>query len=175
MIRDCIAALVVVVTLGACQEYGPVDASRVDFGSVVTIRIERVPEMEGPVAGAVFNFYSSRDRGATWTQVLSFRHDDPVPLEYAKVVRFNDTLVAIYMGWTYSLTRDGGKTWVQWDATKDLPGWVCCNYRLIRGLEFRPDGKGTLHMSVIDPSRHEYQEMVTEDFGGTWRVPVPAV
>ena len=102
--RDCIAALVVVVALGACQGYGPV-ASRVDSGSVVTIRIERVPELEGPVAGAIFHFYSSRDRGATWTQVFSFRHDDPVPLEYAKVVRFNDRLVAVYMGWTYSLTE----------------------------------------------------------------------
>ena len=122
-----------------------------------------------PVAGAYYVFQSAPPGSDSWREVMTFRHDDPVPLPREQVRLINDRVGYVFMGWMYAVTTDGGASWSVWDAGKDLPDWECCNYRLIKDVRFAADGTGVMILDPIPQRRGEVPELHTSDFGRHWR------
>lgn len=115
--------------------------------------------------GAIYVFQSYRN--GEWREITSFRHDDPVNFSGKSVRVVNDSIFYFSFGWIYAVTTDGGKTWSIWDAEKNLPGWKCCNYRLIENVEIEESGAGKMKLNAIKEGDASF--LYTEDFGKTWR------
>ena len=99
---------------------------------------------------------------------MTFRHDDPVPINRDGIAFLDDEIGYVFMGWKYAVTTDGGSTWHVWSADKDLPGWECCNYQLIQDIRIGPEGKGTMKLNRL-PHRQGEAELYTEDYGRHWK------
>lgn len=132
------------------------------------IRVTSYEEKGANVNGAYYVFESGAVSTNSWREIVTFRHDDQ-PRIPADQVRFvNDQIGYLFMGWIYAVTTDSGVSWSVWDATKDLPDWQCCNYRLIRGVKLAADGKGTMTLNPIPQRRGEVPELHTGDYGRHW-------
>lgn len=125
-------------------------------------------ENGGFVAGAYYVFRSAKVNSDVWTDIMRFRHDDPVAIPRDQIHFVNDEVAYVFMGWMYAVTTDSGSTWSVWDARKDLPGWQCCNYILIKSVLLEQDGAGTMQLKPIDGRRGEVPELHTRDFGRHW-------
>jgi hypothetical protein len=133
---------------------------------VVTAR----PEEKSFVPGAYYSFEAVDDSNSK-REIMTFRHDDPVPINKDGIVFVNDDIAYVFMGWQYAVTTDRGKSWQVWSAEKDLPGWKCCNYRMIQEVRLSPDGTGTMKLNPIPNRQGEVPELVTKDFGRHWTAP----
>ena len=140
-----------------------------DFpGKTLKLRVEAYDERNAIVGGAYYDFRSAPVGSENWQTVMTFRHDDPVPIP-RKNVRFVDEHVAYaFMGWKYAVTTDSGKTWSIWDAGKDLPHWQCCNYELIQNVVVGSDGSGKMSLKMISGRSGEVPDLQTRDFGRHW-------
>jgi hypothetical protein len=117
--------------------------------------------------GSYYVFESRQDGGA-WQAVLEFREDDRISIPIDQVRIFAPGKATFYIGWTMAVTLDGGKTWHVWDAKKDLPGWACCNYSLIRSVIVNVDGTGEMTLHPIRDRAGEIPSLYTTDFGIRW-------
>lgn len=99
-------------------------------------------------------------------EIMSFRHDDPVPINKEGVVFFNEQIIYVFMGWKYAVSQDSGKNWFIWDAEKELAGWKCCNYFLIRDIKLNKDGTGKMFLN--DAQNNISTVLVTKDYGHKW-------
>ena len=125
-------------------------------------------ENGGFVAGATYVFQSAAVGTSDWRDVMKFPHDDPVPIPRDQVRSVNDQVGYVFMGWMYAVTIDRGATWSVWNAEKDLPGWRCCNYRLIQEISIEPDGNGSMKLRPIPGRPGELPELRTRDYGKQW-------
>ena len=153
---------------------GPPFANWTDDAGVgrFSIRVTAFDESgAGMVPGAYYKFESAQGAGPDWREVMTFRHDGPVPIPRDQVRRAGESVAYLFMGWMYAVTTDGGDSWTVWDAARDLPGWRCCNYGLIQDVALNADGTGTMTCKVIDAGRGEIPTLVTTDFGRTWERP----
>jgi len=132
------------------------------------IRVDRRAERDAFLPGAFYVFQSAASDSGQWREVMTFRHDDPVPIPREQVGFVNDRVGYVFVGWMYAVTTDGGETWTVWDAGKDLPNWVCCNYGLIKGVRLEPDGAGVMTLDPIPQRRGEVPELRTKDYGRHW-------
>ncbi|MEK6280522.1 MAG: hypothetical protein AABN95_09245 [Acidobacteriota bacterium] len=119
------------------------------------------------VPGAYYSFEAVNGSNNR-VQIMTFRHDDPVPINKNGVVFLDDKIGYVFMGWMYAVTTDGGSTWHVWSADKNLPGWECCNYELIQAVRIAPDGKGTMKLNPIPQRSGEVPELYTNDYGRHW-------
>lgn len=126
-------------------------------------------ENRGFVGGAYYLFRSAEDNSESWNDIMTFRHDDPVPIPREQVRFVNDRIGYVFMGWMYAATTDGGRSWSVWDARKDLPDWSCCNYRLIQDVRMQLDGVGRMTLNPIPGRPAEASELETQDYGQSWR------
>src|SRR5947207_1962741 len=94
--------------------------------------------------GAYYVFQASPAPSKGWQEIMTFRHDDPVPIPRTQVRFVNEQIAYVFMGWMHAVTTDGGQTWSTWTATRDLPGWQCCNYNLIRDVIINKGGYGRM-------------------------------
>src|SRR5262245_51653458 len=92
------------------------------------IRIDRHNEENSFLPGAYYVFRSAPVGSEAWRDIISFRHDDRVPIPRDQVRLVNDQVAFVFMGWIYAVTTDDGATWSVWDAEHELPSWHCCNY-----------------------------------------------
>lgn len=122
----------------------------------------------GFVAGAYYVFRSAAVDSNNWHEIMTFRHDDPVAIPREQVRFVNDKIGYVFMGWQYGVTTDSGSTWSVWQAEKDLPGWQCCNYKLIQDVRIAPDGSGTMRLNPIPQRAGEVPELHTRDYGLHW-------
>jgi hypothetical protein len=143
-------------------------------GATFTVRISAFPEEHGGfVPGAYYRFESFPTGGKSWVPAMEFRHDDPIPIPRQDVKFLTLKTAYAFMGWKYAVTTDGGNHWRVWNAEKDLAGWRCCNYRLIKGVELEPNGAGKMFLRPIPGHPGEVPELVTADFGWHWTAPSP--
>ena len=126
-------------------------------------------ENGGSVSGAYYVFRSSRAGSDEWQEIMTFRHDDPIPIPREQVQFINDKIGYAFMGWMYAVTTDGGLSWSVWRAEKDLPNWQCCNYKLIQEVRLGNDGIGIMKLKPIDAREGEVPELHTKDFGQHWQ------
>lgn len=101
---------------------------------------------------------------------MTFRHDDSVVIPRRQVRFVNDKVGHFFMGWKYAATTDGGARWFVWNTEKYLPGWECCNYKLIREVSVSPDGTGHMKLNPIPQRAGEMPELHTKDYGQHWTV-----
>jgi photosystem II stability/assembly factor-like uncharacterized protein len=132
-------------------------------------RIKVVAQEEGGwVGGARYLFQSASAESNDWHEIMQFRHDDPVLIPREQVHFINDQTAYAFMGWTYAVTTDGGKTWSVWTAERDLPNWQCCNYKLIRDVQLAADGTGKMIFNPVPNRQGEVPELRTRDYGRHW-------
>ncbi len=132
------------------------------------IRVDaHLEENGGFVPGAYYVFWSAPPGSDRWSKVMTFRHDDPIPIRRNQVRFVNDQVAFAYMGWMFASTADAGATWSVWDARTDSPKW-CCNYELIEDVRLEPDGTGTMTLKPVQNPRGEKPELRTKDYGRHW-------
>ncbi|HMG72320.1 MAG TPA: hypothetical protein VK582_02375 [Pyrinomonadaceae bacterium] len=119
------------------------------------------------VPGAYYSF-EAIDGSNHRVPIMTFRHDDPVPINKKGVVFLNGDIAYVFMGWMYAVTTDGGSSWQVWSADKDLPGWKCCNYDLIEDVHLASDGTGRMRLNPIPQRQGEVPELQTKDYGRHW-------
>lgn len=160
------------VFLASCASPHPADhpAEVTEIaGSDFLIKVSAFPEEEGGfVAGQYYRFESLARGSKDWVMAMQFRHDDPVPIPKQNVRFVTANAAYVFMGWKYAVTTDGGKHWSIWSAEKDLPGWQCCNYALIKDVALLQSGKGKMILGPIRTRAGEVPELVTSDFGRHW-------
>jgi photosystem II stability/assembly factor-like uncharacterized protein len=122
----------------------------------------------GFAPGAYYVFRSARTPSDNWQEIMTLRHDDPVPIPRNQVHFVNDEIGYVFMGWIYAVTTDAGLKWSVWSADKDLPGWQCCNYSLIQDVQVAPDGVGTMKLKPIPGRQGEVAELYSRDYGRHW-------
>jgi hypothetical protein len=118
-----------------------------------------------PVAGAFYDLECQPARVRDWIQVLTFRHDDQVPIPRQQLRFIGDDVAYFFLGWVVAITPDAGVSWNVWDATKRLTGRNVSNYQLVKDVELDSAGRGVMH---LDPLRAPFGRLVTEDFGRNW-------
>jgi hypothetical protein len=122
----------------------------------------------GFVRGAYYVFTAKPHDTSKWSEVMTFRHDDPVPIPREQIRFVTDKIGFIFMGWMYAVTTDAGHDWSVWDARSDLANWQCCNYGLINDVNLQPDGTGKMILNPIEGRRGEVPKLCTRDFGRHW-------
>jgi hypothetical protein len=138
------------------------------------VRITAFAEKKGGlVAGAYYVFQAAQSGANGWHEIMTFRHDDPVPIPREQVRFVQDRIGFVFMGWMYAITTDVGRTWSVWDALRELPNWKCCNYVLIRDVRIGLDGSGTMSLNPIPDRRGEVPELCTKDYGRHWAAVCP--
>jgi hypothetical protein len=135
-----------------------------------TVRVESHTEENAFLPGAYYVFHSAPSGSDTWREIMTFRHDDPHLIPRDQVRFVNDRVGYVFMGWMYAVTADGGASWSIWNAEKDLPKWVCCNYGLIASINLQPDGTGTMILNPIPNRQGEVPQLYTKDFGQHWNL-----
>jgi hypothetical protein len=100
--------------------------------------------------------------------ILTIRQDEAVPIPREQIKFISDQVGYVFMGWLYSVTADGGKTWRQWDAETELTGWQCCDPKLIQNVNISSDGNGT--MTLRPELRQPEKTLIlrTQDYGQHW-------
>jgi hypothetical protein len=117
----------------------------------------------GPVPGAYYVFESARHDSNNWQAIMTFRHDDPVPVPRDQIRFVNDRTAFVFMGWMYSVTTDGGANWSVWSAQEHIPEY---NYALIESVQLESSGYGVMR---LDTSRsNNIPDLLTRDYGRHW-------
>jgi hypothetical protein len=156
--------------LSGCSQWIAIDSKDINENGI-QVRIVHYEE-ERPLVPAPNSYYvfESRRGEQEWREFMRFRHDDPIPIPVDQVQVFSPGKASVFIGWQLGVTIDGGETWSIWNASKDLPGWQCCNYKLIERVSIHPDGSGEMHLRSI-PGRGEVPLLTTNDFGVHWASP----
>jgi len=117
----------------------------------------------GPVLGAYYVFESSRHGSGNWQEIMTFRHDDPLPIPRDQIRFVNDRTAFVFMGWMYGVTTDGGMNWSVWSAQEHYPQY---NYALIESVQLESTGHGIMR---LDTSRsNKIPDLITRDYGRHW-------
>jgi hypothetical protein len=133
------------------------------------LRIDRRDENVW-TSGAYYVFQSAPAGSDSWREIMVFRHDDPNPIPRDQVRFLNEQVGFVFMGWMYAVTTNGGASWSTWNAERDLPRWLCRNYRLIAAVNMQADGTGTMILNVITERQGEVPQLHTKDFGKHWNL-----
>jgi hypothetical protein len=132
------------------------------------IRIVQYDEEGALLAGTYYLFESAKPGTNEWQQIVMFRHDDRPPIPRDQVRFVGDDVAFVFMGWVYAVSTDRGASWSVYDATRNLPGWRCCNYGLIKNVDLWPDGTGVMTLKPILGRTGEVSELRTRDYGVHW-------
>jgi hypothetical protein len=156
------------VTFSSCAHQGPEVSRWENSHSAIHIRIIERAEVGGFPNGVYYVFDSRSPTDNDWHHVMTFRHDDEVGIPTESVIVKNSSLAYVSMGWMFAVTTDSARTWSVWSAKDDLPGWTCCNYRLIRRVDLDSTGRGTMTLNPIPGRAGEVPRLYTNDYGRSW-------
>lgn len=122
-------------------------------------------ENGGLVPGAYYVFEATRADSTNWQEVMTVRHDDPVPIPKDQIRFVNDDLAYFFMVYKYAITTDGARSWVVRDIVTDLPDWQ--QYRpSIKDIVISPDGSGK--MELTSSTNRPAAPLLTRDYGRHW-------
>jgi hypothetical protein len=157
-----------VPALLSCARQGAELSRWENVDTAIHIRIVERAEVGNFLNGAYYLFESRSMSENEWHHVMTFRHDDQVGIPKDSTVVKNSSIAYVFMGWMFGVTTDSGRTWSVWNAKDDLPGWSCCNYRLIRSVDLDGNGTGTMTLNPISGRAGEVPKLYTNDFGRSW-------
>jgi hypothetical protein len=121
-----------------------------------------------PVPGAFYTYQYRTEHQREWRELLTFRHDDQIPIPHETFHFVNSDFFYFFIGWVFVATPDHGKSWILWDASKDLDGWRSVNYRFIDRIEMASDGTGIMY---LNPLNYPHTRLITTTFGRRWDPP----
>ena len=129
----------------------------------IDIRVRAFAEDGWGPAGAYYVFESARHGSNNWQAIMTFRHDDPVPIPREQIRFVNDRTAFVFMGWMYAVTTNGGANWSIWSAQEHIPEY---NYALIESVYLESNGYGFMR---LDTSRsNDVPALGTRDYGRHW-------
>jgi photosystem II stability/assembly factor-like uncharacterized protein len=120
------------------------------------------------VAGAYYVFESSAMDSSEWRRILIFRHDDPVPIPRNQICFLDDRIAYVFMGFTYAVTLDGGKTWSLWKGDQNLGERGDCRYLNPKQVSVAKDGTGLMVLDPLDQKCGSTRYLYTNDYGQHW-------
>jgi hypothetical protein len=130
------------------------------------IRVTAYAEENGFVGGAYYVFESAPVQSDSWREIMTYRHDDPVPIPRDQVRFVKDKIGYVFMVYKYAVTTDGGATWQAWDIVEDLPNWK--NDRAaIKDVKTGEDGVGVMRLTPFS-DQPKLTELFSKDYGRHW-------
>ena len=156
------------LVFSSCARQGAEVSRWENSDAAIHVRIIERAEVGNFLNGAYYVFDSRSPTDNEWHHVMTFRHDDQVGLRKESVTVKNISVAYVAMGWMFAITTDSGRTWSVWNAKKDLTGWSCCNYRLIRSVDLDSNGNGTMTLNPIRGRAGEVPKLYTRDYGRSW-------
>jgi hypothetical protein len=100
-----------------------------------------------------------------WREIMSWRVDDPIPIQRQQIRYQGDALVYAFANEQYVVTSDGGKAWSLWSAEKNLP---TTTQPVVIDVDLSPDGRGTMSLRHVSRDGHNVMALITTDFGVHW-------
>lgn len=131
------------------------------------IKVE-ASHQEGPfliVPGAYYDYAVKTGDLDGWRPILTFLFDDPVAIPKNQIKIISDQVAYLYVGWMYSVTTDGGKSWKTWDGNPKTAQYLDRGYGFIREIHMNSSGEGTMHLLN---KKGGLSELSTKDYGKTW-------
>lgn len=157
--------------IGCHSQRGKITEAWETANTTFKVRVRRYEEQNGGFVGGGYYVFESAQLGSdNWGKIMTFRHDDPVPIPREQVRFVNDRIAYAFMGWMYAVTTDAGTGWSVWNAEADLPKWQCCNYALIQNVSVESDGTGLMTLNPIPQRPGEVPELLSTDYGKHWNV-----
>lgn len=101
-----------------------------------------------------------------WECIFTLQRNEPPTEPEAKARVISEKVAYTFLGWKYSVTVDGGKTWQVWDGEDALPEWQCCVENLIQAVQVSKEGTG--EMSVQPDKSKAIFKLYTKDYGQHW-------
>lgn len=157
--------------------FGLVRDDRGEKFSVVTQSFDNIPVLRatayhekgfGPVRGAIYDFESFQN--GKWTEITSFRHDDPnnIPSKNLKIE--NKNLLYFWFNQTYGVSTDGGKSWSVWNVERDKQENDFIKYLIIENVKIELTGRGKMIFDNYRSQKGNNYYLVTENFGKNWYI-----
>jgi photosystem II stability/assembly factor-like uncharacterized protein len=119
------------------------------------------------VGGGYYLFQSALVGSDKWSEIMTFRHDDPIAIPREQVRFLNDQVGYVFMVYKYAVTTDGGTTWSVWNVVEDLPDWPRTR-AAIKEIQLTADGAGKMTLTSFTNSKSP--ELQTKDYGRHWSV-----
>lgn len=133
------------------------------------VRVTAYAEENGGFVGGAYYVFESTPLGSdTWREIMTFRHDDPIPIPREHVRFLNDQIGYVFMVYKYAVTTDGGATWQTWDIVSDLLDWQN-NRAAIKDVKIDENGAGVMNLDPFS-DRPKVTELFTKDYGLHWTV-----
>jgi hypothetical protein len=129
----------------------------------IDIRVKAYAEHGWGPSGAYYVFESSRHDSNQWGEIMTFRHDDPVPIPRDQIRFVNDSTAFVFMGWMYGVTTNGGASWSVWSAREHYPQY---NYALIESVQLESNGHGIMNLDISRSNK--IPDLITRDYGRHW-------
>ena len=119
-----------------------------------------------PVPGTYYTYEYQLPATDGWHTIAIFRHDDEIKDPCSQINSLNSSTTTFFIGWIYGVTTDSGKTWSIWNAETDLAAWQPVDYQFIRSIHIDKDGMGVM---LVNTEKFPSGQLVTEDYGKTWK------
>jgi len=168
MVHSAVCAFAVTVISGACVWRGNTALETWQFDAArATVRVQKFDEEPVMILPQyVFVLQASDTRPDHWREIMSWRVNDPIPIQRKQVKRLDRNVVYAFGNWLYAVTTDGGVSWSRWDGKRHFRK---STFVLIKSVTMRSNGEGTMRVSYKpDPNTFAEQWLATDDFGQHW-------
>lgn len=132
------------------------------------IRISAYKEMAAFTPGAYYVFQSAKVGSDNWSEFMTLRTDGLIPIPREQVRFVNDHTGYAFMGATYAVTTDGGRTWTCWNADSELKESVRVDSRSIKKVDISADGTGVMHLYDNPFQQGQVPILRTHNYGRHW-------
>ncbi|NIP28070.1 MAG: hypothetical protein GWN67_14660 [Phycisphaerae bacterium] len=136
-------------------------------GSNLSIRVE-ARHQQGFllfVPGAYYDYEAKSKNSDVWKPIFTILFDDPVEIPKDQIKEIKKQVVYMFIGWVYSVTTDGGKTWYTWNGNPEQAQYTGDMYGFIDEIQIDANGLGVM---IIRDRQGDLEELHTKDFGKTW-------
>ena len=138
--------------------------------TIFRVRVTAYNEKALIIPGAYYVFQSAPIGSKNWQEIMTLKFDDPVPIPRDQVRLVNDRIGYAFMGETYAVTTDSGRTWARWNADTELKDRVHVHSRSIEKVNIAADGTGTMHLYKNPFQQGPAPTLRTQDYGRHWKL-----
>jgi len=129
------------------------------------IRVQMFPEEGvGFVLGGYYVFQSADMDSDNWTDIVTYKQDDPDPIACDRIRFLGDKVAYVFMGQMFAVTSNGGGAWKVWDIRTD-PNWRDRRPG-IEAIQLWEGGVGTMTLRIVGD---KHTILRTSDYGYHWK------
>jgi len=134
------------------------------------VRVTAYKEKALIIPGAYYVFQSAPIGSDNWQEIMTLKFDDPVPIPREQVRFLNDRVGYAFMGETYAVTTDGGRTWILWNSEVELKGRADVLSRSIEKVHVLADGTGIMQLYEHPYQKGKVPTLRTQNYGRHWNL-----